>query len=471
MKIPNVIGFVLLVVLVATPLSALENDGPRRDHLKRLRGAINAYAMLNPGKVPEKLSALVDESLLDGPASLLRPGSKEVVPPRAELDARSDYTVEALAGVKDMVVREKAPLPGETEVLAIFKDGSIRALAVAATSASSTASPPTPPTVAPPVTPRPTTPAVIPPTKSTGAATMPPHPPPVVSPEIPAPPATRPASSATVATLPTDATGSVTTITFPPDDSPVVAIPPKTPSTVRTPPVPPLGRPPATSSTPVPDDLTAARAALAEGRVAEARTAFAAAAQRDPQSAEAALGLGDSASLAGDLGVAMSSYLNVARLAPDTPNLQVAIAEVFLARGNARSARQWLETEVKLRPGSALAWSWLGTVQHDGGELEQASASMKRAASLDREVTALRFKHGVALLSQNQAKRAAAEFTAALLLDPRGTGAHYYLAECQARLGERAKAIESFGRYLQADATSDWATKARQRIEELRRNL
>lgn len=295
--------------------------------------------------------------------------------------------------------------------------------------------------------------------------------PPAVEPAtrgVPTQPAKNTISSTTVTTLPTDATGAFT-LSFPPDDSPVVAIPPKTPPTVRTPPAPPIGRAPAASGTPVPDDLTAARAALEEGRVAEARTAFAAAAQRDPQSAEAALGLGDSASLAGDLGVAMSSYLNVARLAPDTPNLQVAIAEVFLARGNARSARQWLESEVKLRPGAALAWSWLGTVQLDGGERENASASMARAASIDREVTALRFKHGVALLNQNQAKRAAAEFTAALMLDPRGTGAHYYLAECQARLGERAKAIESLGRYLQADSTSEWAAKARQRIEELGR--
>jgi Tfp pilus assembly protein PilF len=415
---------VLLAVAAGAPLLALENEGLRSDHLKRLRGAITAYGMLNPGKVPEKLSVLVDESLLDGPAALMRPGGKEAVPPRAELDARADYTTEPLAGAKDLIVRERVPLPGETEVLAIFKDGNIRALV--AQPAARTAAPA--------------------PTKAGATAPSAVMPPPATPPVIPPP----------------------EKITRTQDDTLPPVLNPNPERSARPPPPPPvLGVPPTNrGATPV-EDISAARAALEAGRVAEARAAFATAAQRDPQSAEAFLGLGECASLAGDLGAAMSALLSVARFAPDTPNLQVSIAEVFLARGNSRSAQQWLESEVKLRPGSALAWSWLGTVQLENGEREQAVVSMARAAALDRGVTAQRFKHGTALLNQNQAKRAAAEFTAALLLDPRGIGAHYHLAECQARLGERAKAVESFRRYLEGDATSEWAGRARARIEEL----
>ncbi|MBL9190582.1 MAG: tetratricopeptide repeat protein [Opitutaceae bacterium] len=353
----------------------------------------------------------MNENLLDGPGSLLRPGAT-AVPPQAELDARADYTLEPLEAAKDMIVREKTPLAGENEVLVAFKDGSIKPLAanagtrITATSAAAV----TPPPVTPPV-----------------KADSPVYetPPPVLNPN------------------------------------------PRHPA--RPPPPPPvLGTPTPDHRGPI-DDLSGARKALEEGRVAEARAAFTAVTQRDPQSAEGFRGLGDCASLAGDLGAAMLAYLNVARLAPDTPNLQVALAEVYLARGNLRSAQQWLDSEVKLRPNSAWAWSWLGTLQMEAGERAKAAASMARAAALDREVTAWRFKHGAALLSQNQPKRAAAEFAAALMLDPRGIGAHYQLAECHARLGERDKAMESFNRFLEGDATSEWATRARSRIEELRR--
>lgn len=418
MKTSPAISKLLLLALCASPLLALENDGPRRDQLRRLRGAINAYGMLNPGKIPEKLSALVDESLLDGPSSLMRPGSKDAVPPRAELDARADYTLESLGGAADLVVREKSPLPGETEVLAIFKDGSIRALAAPVASGQAVSPPPAENTRRPPPI-------------TAGETTLP---------SVLPPPAT-------------------TADDLPPVLNPLPAQPARPP-----PPAPVLG------SRTGPANLADAQTALATGRVADARAIFAAAAQRDPRSAEAFIGLGRCANLQGDLDGAMTAYFDLARFAPTTPNLRLWIVELFIARGNLRSAQQWLDTELTMQPDSAWAWSWRGTLQLETGDREAATVSMARAAALQREVSSFRFQNGAALLNHNQPKRAAKEFAAALLLDPRGTGAYYQLAECHARLGERDKAIENFRRYLQGDATSEWAVRARARIEELGRS-
>ena len=201
--------------------------------------------------------------------------------------------------------------------------------------------------------------------------------------------------------------------------------------------------------------LARANQALSQSNTTEARRLFELAAQAKSDSAEAFVGLGQCANLLGDLDGAMSAYLNAARFAPETPNLRVWIAEVFIARGNLRSAQQWLETELKMQPDSAWAWSWHGTLQLETGDREAATASMARAAALQRETSAWRFQNGAALLNSNQPKRALMDFTAALMIDPRGTGAYYQLAECHARLGERDKAIENFRRYLQSDSTSE----------------
>ena len=215
--------------------------------------------------------------------------------------------------------------------------------------------------------------------------------------------------------------------------------------------------------------LAGANQALSQSNTTDARRLFELAAQAKGDSVEAFLGLGRCANFEGDLDGAMKAYLAAARLAPDTPNLRVWIAEVFIGRGNFRSAQQWLDTELKMQPASAWAWSWRGTLQLETGDRAAAVVAMARAAALQPETSSFRFQNGAALLNSNQPKRALMDFTAALMIDPRGTGAYYQLAECHARLGERDQAIENFRRYLQSDSTSVWAVRARARIEELSR--
>lgn len=431
MKTNPTISALLLFACCTTPLLALENEPARRAQLQRLRGAITAYGLLYAGKAPARLSDLVNENLLDGPGSLVRPDTA-AVPAHAELDARSDYTLEPLEGAKDMIVREKAPLAGETEVLVAFKGGSIKALP---------SGPATPPAEA--TTAKASTVGEAPPTVA----------PPPVAPRQVAPPAATPPE----------------TVTTPVTSTPAPVLNPNPKPPVRpAPPAPVLGVPAANRGT-VATDLPSAQAAFEAGRIAEAQAGFAAVAQRNPKSIEAHLGLGRCANLIGDLDGALRHYLAVAPLAPETPNLRVWIAEIYLAQGQHRSATQWLETETKLQPRSAWAWSWLGTLQWERGEGAKARASIARAAALGQNVAAWRLNNGVNLLANNQAKRAKMDFNTLLLLDPRDARAHYYLGECQAQLGERDQAIESFRSYLQGEPTSDLAATARQRLEELRR--
>jgi len=64
-------------------------------------------------------------------------------------------------------------------------------------------------------------------------------------------------------------------------------------------------------------------------------------------------------------------------------------------------------------------------------------------------------------------ERAASTFEAVMEMDPSHTKALYSLAVCYEKLGEKEKAIASWRRYLELDATSAWAIEARKRLEAL----
>jgi hypothetical protein len=154
----------LVLALVTLAVCSQAEDAPvsaaRRDHLKHLGGAIRAYAILHENKPPAKLSDLYRDGLADKLSDFACPGSGTTVTSDAEIDAKGDYTLEPLADAKEMIVREKNPLPGANTVLAIFADNSIKSLpapssAVAATTPT-TASPTPAANRSPPIVPSPT---------------------------------------------------------------------------------------------------------------------------------------------------------------------------------------------------------------------------------------------------------------------------------------------------------------------------
>lgn len=126
----------LALALVALAVCSRAEDTPvsgaRRDRLKHLGGAIRAYGILHENKPPAKLSDLYHDGLADKLSDFVCPGSGTTITSEAEIDAKSDYTMEPLADAKEMIVREKNPLPGANTVLAIFTDNSIKSLPVSA---------------------------------------------------------------------------------------------------------------------------------------------------------------------------------------------------------------------------------------------------------------------------------------------------------------------------------------------------
>ncbi len=167
---------IFLALLLALPFAARaadETETKCRARLKNLGGAVTAYKLLHEDKLPAKLSDLYRDGLVENFSDFVCPSSGVTIAAVSDIDEKSDYTLESLSDAKDLLVREKKPSHGDS-VLAIFKDGSIKPVRVAATTGISP--PVTPPTnpatttavvppVNPPVTPPPTvTPPVTPPT-------------------------------------------------------------------------------------------------------------------------------------------------------------------------------------------------------------------------------------------------------------------------------------------------------------------
>jgi hypothetical protein len=149
----------LALALVAFPLLAhAQDDSARRAQIKHLGGAIKAYGILHENKPPAKLSDLYRDGLADKLSDFVCPGSGTTIASEAEIDAKSDYTLEPMGDKKDMLVREKTPAKGGNTVLAIFNDGKIEALPFSGATTEMAQSPS--PTAAPSATTPPATPVL-----------------------------------------------------------------------------------------------------------------------------------------------------------------------------------------------------------------------------------------------------------------------------------------------------------------------
>src|SRR5262245_38335880 len=123
----------LLILLFALPLFArAEDTGPDavcRAHLKRLGAAVRAYRLIHEDKNPGKLSDLYLEGLVESFGDFACPASGVTIAAASEIDAKTDYTLEPVPDVKDVIVHEKTARHDSGSILAVFADGTIKPIA------------------------------------------------------------------------------------------------------------------------------------------------------------------------------------------------------------------------------------------------------------------------------------------------------------------------------------------------------
>ncbi|MDO8538993.1 MAG: tetratricopeptide repeat protein [Opitutaceae bacterium] len=422
MKISLRVCFALLAcwraMAAETPPSA---EAASRANLKRISAGIRAYGAAHDDRKPGSFRELLDEDLVDGPEFFSLDGTGAKLVP-AEIDARGDYTMEPSPSAPDAIVREKRSTHTPGKILAGFKDGSIK-LVDAPAEAAAVPAVPAAPAVA-------TNPVALPaePTPPSPVATA-------------APTSVRPA------------------VPLPPEPAPV------------TPTVTPAPPPRVGSDAGLPASyLQAALALFNQLKPREAKEAFQFVLKWEPDSAEALAGLARCENMLGEIDAALSHYEILGRTAAPPPQLRTWIAELALAKGDFALAARALDAELAVNLGSAWARSWRGSLLLAQGRNDEARAEFAQAVRADANVVAQRYQNGGGLSASGQPQRALIEFLAVMWMQPNHAGAYFAAGDSYAKLRQPALALQSYERYLQLDATSEWAAKARAEIARLTPN-
>lgn len=196
---------------------------------------------------------------------------------------------------------------------------------------------------------------------------------------------------------------------------------------------------------------------LAQGRYAEAAVALDQA-ERLGAGPGATLALGESLAGQGDWAGALLAWLRAQTLAPDDPQVYLALARGSLAQGSFQQAQGYLEAALSLEPSpgqSATAHALMGRLLAGddpaaaAGHLQQAGDADMLAVVHAVEAEAAPARRdlllGAAFLQRDELTLARRHLERSIDRDPASAEAHAYLAHALDRLGETVAA----GRLLQ----------------------
>jgi tetratricopeptide (TPR) repeat protein len=208
---------------------------------------------------------------------------------------------------------------------------------------------------------------------------------------------------------------------------------------------------------------------LAQRRFPEATAAFRQAARRG-EGLPALLGLGESHAGRGDWAAALEAWYQAQALAPDDPQVHIALARGHLFQGRFEGAREALSRALALVPAPALATeahALLGRLlAGDGpaGKVDYGPARDHLRQAGDEEMLAVleavaeepvparrELVLGAAFLRKGEISLAHHHFSRAVSLEPTSAEALAYLGRALDRLGETARGRETLEQALAFD--------------------
>jgi len=192
-------------------------------------------------------------------------------------------------------------------------------------------------------------------------------------------------------------------------------------------------------------DVRAARGDWA-GAVADFRYVL----EIDPEYGDAYVNL---AGLLADLGEAEEAGQVVddgLAAAPGNPHLYCLRGRLNLEAGHTEQAAAALARALTIDPDLAEAWALRGMLSYQEGDWAKAVAALSRALEL-RPDAAIRFNRGAIHAEAGRWELAAADFTAAIELDPGDPDAWRHRATCRTRLGQAEGAAEDLRHAAELD--------------------
>jgi Tfp pilus assembly protein PilF len=138
-----------------------------------------------------------------------------------------------------------------------------------------------------------------------------------------------------------------------------------------------------------------------------------------------------------------------------------------LDAGDDVRAHRLFQRALVLDAALAAAWTNLGTIHERRGERGAAREAYERALALDPDQAEARFDLANLLADVDELELAIAEYRRALLIGGEWADVHFNLGLALLRTGRVPEARQALGRYLELDADSEWAARARELVDIL----
>ena len=136
-------------------------------------------------------------------------------------------------------------------------------------------------------------------------------------------------------------------------------------------------------------------------------------------------------------------------------------------RGDSDTAEHLFRLAVELEPRMAAALTNLGNLVYRQGELHEARGLYERALEHDPSQPEARYNLANLLEDLGETDLAIAELRRVCAAAPEFADAHYNLGIMLAHVGGATQARQCLERYLELDATSDWAHHARTYLDQI----
>ena len=162
-----------------------------------------------------------------------------------------------------------------------------------------------------------------------------------------------------------------------------------------------------------------------------------------PDNAWAHYGMGLVLAQKGDLRVAIRELREAVRLDPSQFMAHCRLGVIYLSLGNVKQAEVEFSDSLKINPRVPLAHAGLAMVLEGQGKFDEAIEHYSQSLKLNPDAY-LHSKLANLYVRQGKIAEAAAEFEAAVRLDPRDSSSEYNLAVAYERLGKLDDAIEHY---------------------------
>jgi tetratricopeptide (TPR) repeat protein len=136
-------------------------------------------------------------------------------------------------------------------------------------------------------------------------------------------------------------------------------------------------------------------------------------------------------------------------------------------RGDSDTAEHLFRLAIELEPRMAAALTNLGNLLYRQGELHEARRLYERALEHDPAQPEARYNLANLLEDLGETELAIAELRRVCAAAPEFADAHYNLGIMLAQVGGTTQARQCLERYLELDATSDWAHHARSYLDQI----